>query len=552
VKLPFITKLGALTSVFSRLNPKIVLGKIKGVADFKGLIAKVKSKIGLKKGDGPEDEDMFGDLGDIDALDVAATERMRGGGKPEGQEPSPEGTDDGPQDSDVSQDSRDQEDPQDDQSADDVKDTALSDLEGTPDFDGNELDQGDEEQDIRAKKKKLILIAGGGVAVSVLLGGVMWLVIGGPPAPAPVARVSQPPPGTSVFNLDALPAPQHVPAPAAVTSNPRPNSPTLTMGHEAAAVAAVAVAQPMSSDLAALGLNVAQEPGAGLVVPAMTKASFAGLVAWPPSVGLERAPIDALIEQAKVGPLPKVAADGRTPFDAYARPKPDGTTTKPGIAVIVSSLGTSRAGTDAALLALPSNVTFALNIYARGLDFWVREMRDAGHEILLEMPSESAQFPFVDPGPYALKALVTPEENVKKLDFILSRTSGYFGILAVSGSKFLTNAEQVQGLMARLKARGLMFVDGGVAGSLGPRVAYKEGLPWAAVELNLDEVEGRAALDRQLVEAESLAKKRAMTLVRVSSTPLSVARLNAWLKTLDAKGIRLVPVSALAKKQLVR
>ncbi len=536
MKLPFTINLGAVTGVFSRLNPKAVLGKLKGLADVKGLIAKVRGKSDAaddedEDGDEREDDgDMFGDLGDLDALDKAAKEDGEDEESEDDDETAELQGDDGGDEGDV-----------------------LSDLEDMPDFDDDELEEDDEEADDRAKKKKLALYAGGGVAAAVVLGGLAWLLIGGSDAPKDVADLAPipPPPGPSVFSLDEVPAPQHEQALDAGALHPPTETPAMTGGEHTASQSAVAP-ESAGGELEQLGLNVAQEPGAGLVVPSMTTASFGALTPWPPTGALETAPIAALIEQADVGPLPKVAEDGQTPFEAYARPQTQGDTAMPKLAIIVTSMGTSRAATDAALLAMPSDVTFALDVYARGLDFWVRKMREFGHEVLLEVPSESDDFPFQDLGPNALQSLVPLQDNAQKLGFILSRTTGYFGVIAIGGSKFLSNEEQVQGLMAHLKHRGLMYVDGGAEGSMGSRVAYKEGLPWAAVELDLDQYEGRAALQRQLAEAESLVKRRAMTVVRVSSTPLTMTQISAWIHGLEAKGIQLVPVSALSKKQLVR
>lgn len=552
MKLPFTIKLGAVTGVLARLNPKAVLTKLKGVANIKDLIAKVKGKRGGTKvldGDDLEDldEDMFGDLGDLDALDAAAKE---------GAESDAEHDEDNDDDETPSEEA--DEVPEELQGDDegDPGDTTLSHLGEMPDFEDDSFEDEDDDEDAeRAKKKKLALIAGGGVAAAIVLGGLAWLLIGGGDAPpdgiASETEITAPPPGTSVFNLDEPPAPRHVPTPDAGGLAPPIDGPALALGGDGAPQAEKG-REAAGGNLAELGLNVAQEPGAGLAIPSTTKASFAALTPWPPSPPLEKAPLDTLIEQADVGPLPKIADDGYTPFDAYARPETEGDAARPKIAVIVTSMGTSRAATDAALLALPSDVTFALDIYARGLDFWVRKMRESGHEVLLEMPSESALFPFKDLGPSAMQALVPLEENVAKLEFILSRTTGYFGLLSIGGGKFLTNEEQVQSLMLQFKARGLMYVDGGVEGSMGPRLAYKEGIEWAAVELELDKHEGRAALLSQLAEAEALAQKRALTVVRITSTPLSMAHLSTWIYGLEAKGIRLVPVSALSKKQLVR
>jgi len=138
------------------------------------------------------------------------------------------------------------------------------------------------------------------------------------------------------------------------------------------------------------------------------------------------------------------------------------------------------------------------------------------------------------------------------LHAILGRTSGYFGVFSVYGSKFLTVEEQLSVVLEELKNRGLMYVDGGLQDSQGSRVAYKLGAKWASVDLNIDAVPGRSSVERQLVELEALAKKRVQAVARISSNPGSLEALAVWLRNLKGKGLQLVPVSALANKQLIR
>ncbi|MBL4615061.1 MAG: divergent polysaccharide deacetylase family protein [Magnetovibrio sp.] len=306
------------------------------------------------------------------------------------------------------------------------------------------------------------------------------------------------------------------------------------------------------SELQRYGLDVQMEPGVGVVIPSMTKAAFANLPPVATAQPLAPAPVQALVEQSDFGLLPRVGPDGLSPFDAYARPPPAQKSGDPKIAIIVTDLGQSRAATEAAIKGLPSDVVLSLDVYARGLDFWVKQAREAGHEVLLNMPGESSDFPFSDPGPNALKALAPPAENLKQLEWILSRTTGYFGVLSVYGSKFLTVEEQVLVVMKELKRRGVMYVDGGGEDSLGSRMAYKVGAKWATVDIILDNLPGKKALALQLLELETLAKRRAVSVARISANPGSLEGLMAWLRTLDDKGLKLVPLSSLANKQLIR
>lgn len=560
MKLPIaLGKLAAVKGVFARLNP----------AD---LFAKVKAKLPLKKGkkasqdeldkddflpSSAEGGDMFAGLGDLDALDAAAAARQQDEQKAQDAQDAQDALD--------FENERPTETPEhlDDMAAGgelppnadfpdlDVEEGAggegrikaeLSALEDMPDFEDDEALA--EQEELKAKKKKLLMLAGGGVAAAVLIGAASWLMLG-ESAPGPQVEAAS----GVVISLENIPlagsrnAPQSaVPKPAAA---PLPEEGVLTSVDTATTEAERTLAQ--------LGLAGSPEPGVGMVVPAVTPASFATVPAAAPGTPLRVAPVDILVEQSDFGLLPRIAEDGLTAYDAYARPEPQNLDdAKPKVGLIVTGLGMSRAATEAAIAAMPEDVTLSLDAYARGLDFWVARARDDGHEVLLSLPLEAENFPFEDPGPDALKVLDSPEDNVRKLEYVLGRTTGYLGVLAVHGSKFLTVEDQVDNLIAQLKNRGLMYVDGGAEGSLGTRSAYKVDVPWATVEIDFDRAQSAAEFQNLLGEFEALARKRALSIARVSATPLSMARLQAWLATLDDKGFQLVPVSALAKKQLIR
>src|SRR5690606_8406258 len=53
-----------------------------------------------------------------------------------------------------------------------------------------------------------------------------------------------------------------------------------------------------------------------------------------------------LAEDTGAGPIPRIADDGRTPFEAYSRPPPPGAMTgKVPIAIVVTGMGLSEQGT---------------------------------------------------------------------------------------------------------------------------------------------------------------------------------------------------------------
>ncbi len=503
MKLPFSGKFMLVKGVLARLNPGALMARLK----------RGKKVSATSRDEDDPESNIFEGLGDLDVLDAAANAADA---------PPAEGEDA----------------PDDSQPSDETHQEA-------PDSDDVDEDGGEEHAEIVAKTKKLLLFGTLAVVVALLLGAGVWMVLGGGDQSVP-SQVQKMPPGTVVLNLDNVPYAQSSDGAKKPVVDKSRVTDKSTLG--------TSIETPATSrekTLAQLGLAAQQKPGEGLIVPAMTSASFANLRAAPKGQALGRAPIDILVEQAAVGPLPRIAEDGQMPYRAYARP-PAALGKKPRVAVVVTGVGLSRAATEAALNAMPQNVSLALDVYAGGLDFWVAQARKDGHEVLLSVPLEAENFPLVDPGPDMLKTLNAPADNLQKLDYVLSRTTGYFAVLADFGSRFLKNEEQLRVMMKQVKARGLMYVDGGAKGSLGPREARKQKVPWAAVDMNLDAAKDAQDVDRALAAFETLAKNRKAVLLRTSATPLRLQRLSVWLRTLAQKGLVLVPVSALANTQSIR
>ena len=122
-----------------------------------------------------------------------------------------------------------------------------------------------------------------------------------------------------------------------------------------------------------------------------------------------------------------IGPDGRRPSTAYARSfeAEPGT---PVIAVIVGGLGVSESLTEAAIESLPPEITLSFVPYARDLQAWMNRARAAGHEVMIELPMEPFDYPNNDPGPHTLLADASETENMRRLHWLLSRASGYFGV----------------------------------------------------------------------------------------------------------------------------
>ncbi len=307
---------------------------------------------------------------------------------------------------------------------------------------------------------------------------------------------------------------------------------------------------PGGHDVARTAPRVSNGPD-GVVVPSVTAAAFSRT----PLAAEDATPINAadpaLLEHKGDLALPQIAEDGRMAWRVYARPftsRDD----RPRVAIIVAGLGFSPVATEAAIRRLPAAVTLAFHPDAVDLGKWAEMARRAGHEVLLSLPMEPAEFPFDDPGPNALLTTVDTRENLGRLERTLGRLTGFAGVISVMGSKFSQHEDSLRPVLEALKARGVMYVEGvDAARSLAPRIATEIGLPRVIVDIVLDDEPSEAAIEKQLARLEAMARERSVAVGLARPYPVVVGILSKWTATLTETNLVLAPASAVADRQFL-
>jgi uncharacterized protein len=256
----------------------------------------------------------------------------------------------------------------------------------------------------------------------------------------------------------------------------------------------------------------------------------------------------ALVEDAPIGPLPVTATDGRAPITVYARPF-DKNDKRKRIAVIIAGLNISATNTKLALARLPAPVTLAFVPFAFDGQASVDLARAAGHEVLLQVPMEPFDFPESDPGPHALMAAASTEENLRRLSWSFSRFTGYVGIMNLLGARLMSEEAALEAVLNESARRGLLFVDDGASkSSLALTAARHTNAAIATGTVTLDSAQSRIAVDQKLAELEVEARRNGSAIGIGSAFPVTIARVAVWAEALESRGFVLVPISALAVK----
>jgi polysaccharide deacetylase 2 family uncharacterized protein YibQ len=318
---------------------------------------------------------------------------------------------------------------------------------------------------------------------------------------------------------------------------------------------AAAAAAPDQKAAAKLPAEMATPPGSKIITITDGSSGKSQQVVVPPRPGAaanQKAAVDPnLLEDSRHGKIPKVSEDGRRASTIYARPvkltgdKADAAR----IAIVVGGLGVSASVTADAMEKLPGAVTMAFVPYGANLDNLAANARARDHEVLLQAPMEPFDYPDNDPGPQTLLTSLSATQNIDRLQWLMARMQGYVGIASLMGGRFTASDQALSPILREVAKRGLIYVDDGAsARSVASQIAGAQNLPFAKADIVIDAVPTPAEIDHALARLELQAREHGSATGFASASPVTVARIADWAKSVGSRGFVLVPISMVAVK----
>ncbi|MEE9347456.1 MAG: divergent polysaccharide deacetylase family protein [Robiginitomaculum sp.] len=259
---------------------------------------------------------------------------------------------------------------------------------------------------------------------------------------------------------------------------------------------------------------------------------------------LPRAPITGMTRMTPRGPVPKRSASGRAPSLAYAKPFAAPPKTKT-MAVIVGGLGINTVQTQRAIDSLPAEITLSFAPQTQGLQSWVNKARAKGHEVILEIPMEPYNFdPSVVGGRYTLRANTPAGNNIRNLDYLMSRAQGYFAVTNYLGGRFFDSEAAIAPVMSHLGVAGIGFVYDGVG--INPAVVNttkRANVPWVQNRSVIDATPNQSAVEAALRALEASADGKTTALGMGFSYPATIDAIIAWSDGMEKRKVTLAPAS---------
>jgi polysaccharide deacetylase 2 family uncharacterized protein YibQ len=297
--------------------------------------------------------------------------------------------------------------------------------------------------------------------------------------------------------------------------------------------------------------EIEADSGVAVVRPDGAPAPGAMVIRIPDAPGaakLAAAPDPRLVERSDFGPLPRIGPDGARPAQVYARPAPSLAKGRPRIALVIGGLGLNDQATTRAITKLPGEVSLAFAPYGANLKVQAAKAREAGHEILLQMPMEPFDYAQNNPGPQTLTTDAGGARNLERLHWALARAPGFVGIENFLGARFTADEAALSPVLKDLAERGLIFVDdGSSARSITAIVGPSLNLAVRRADIVIDAAPDGAKIDEALQRLETLARENGLATASGSALPVTLEHLSRWFESLGGRGIDLVPVTSTLK-----
>lgn len=203
-----------------------------------------------------------------------------------------------------------------------------------------------------------------------------------------------------------------------------------------------------------------------------------------------------------------------------------------------------------ALEKLPKQVAFSFAPYASHVSDWILEVHRRGHEVLLDLPLESLEYPQLNKGPYTLLAGVPKDENLSRLSLILNKgKEAIVGLYGFMGSRIMTSEKDMLPILKRLKKKGYMFLGVKTPSSCLEDIIKTLKVPYAQNDQFLDDVISEDHIKKSLKMLEDKARKNGVAVGITRLHEISLESIETWIKTLNEQEINLIPITAVALYQ---
>jgi polysaccharide deacetylase 2 family uncharacterized protein YibQ len=169
---------------------------------------------------------------------------------------------------------------------------------------------------------------------------------------------------------------------------------------------------------------------------------------------------DALYEKLACGYVPKISPDGGRAFDAYSVKFKNDINKEKLYLIVLLDADTDQNYLTSIIRRLGKNkITFVVPQYSNHLSETVQSIINAGHEFLLQIPTQTS-VPTKKQGIVApFLANMSAEDLINKLHLLLASSKYAIGLANTTSTLLTKSSNCMSGIAEELSKRGLAFLD---------------------------------------------------------------------------------------------
>lgn len=331
------------------------------------------------------------------------------------------------------------------------------------------------------------------------------------------------------------PAKEEVPAPVEEKETPKVEEP------KEEPTAAIEPVKEEATQEAVAEQVEEQAAAAEPVAPATVDGLVALSDAPPPAVpaikpsekSLVFAPAREVTKQTKAGALPVTGAKGARPFEVYQRAyRPqDG---KSMLGIVVTGMGFSAQSLNLAL-AMPPEISLSFSPYGNDVTTSIDSVRNGGHEVWFDLPTQSVDYPTRDPGPLGIISTLPAKDREQRLRQSLIATRGAVGAIFPLDDALKNNSTVMHATVKTLNDHGVEAFYSGEGAPKGMRHPHVVMLSSASPTRLASEL---SALTKRLNDTTPM-------IVLAQGSPHVLQAISRWVATdVKAAPVSLAPLSA--------
>jgi polysaccharide deacetylase 2 family uncharacterized protein YibQ len=228
-----------------------------------------------------------------------------------------------------------------------------------------------------------------------------------------------------------------------------------------------------------------------------------------------------------------------------AAPSPSLPPAKPKVAIFIGGMGLDSAATRTAIESMPAGVSLAFIPYGSALGTAVTAAKAKGHEILLQLPMQGAGGAPL--GPHTLRADESPAEIGTDLAWLMTRVDGYAGVTNFLGASVTSNPRTMTAILNEVHRHARFYLDDGTSKrSMAQSLGTTLGMTTAEADVVLDATGDPNVVRANLNRLAVIARTKGVAIGMASGLPDHMPAIARFATNLDAQGLTLVPVSAIA------